>query len=251
MSIEVQITFVGNEGVLVEAGRQSVLIDALFGDGAAAFTSAPRALIDAVETARPPFGDVAAALATHVHPDHFNPYSANRFLQHSPSSHLVSTEQAIALLEAKSPDFDTLVDRVHAVAPREGEVRAIEIGGVAVSAFGLSHGKVNYGDVQHLGLLVELEGASVLHLGDGVIAERSLRDAGVLERRIDVALVPFWYLTYPLGRRLMETALRPQRTFAVHIPPEHERRLVEAVGDFDPKAVPLVEPMSRHRLTIS
>lgn len=248
---ELEITFVGNEGVLVAHGGRSVLIDALFGDGAAAYTTTPRAVVDSVEMARSPFDAVDVALATHFHPDHFNPYSSARFLRHSERSHFLSTVQARALLEEKAAAFDDLAARVHGVTPGDGELRAVTPGGVPVEVFGLSHGKVTYGDVEHLGFVVDLAGASVLHLGDGVISERSLGEAGVLDRPIDVAFVPFWFLTYPFGRRLMKTALRPGRVFAVHIPPAHERRLVADIEAFDPSAVPLVDPMSRHRVAIS
>jgi L-ascorbate metabolism protein UlaG (beta-lactamase superfamily) len=248
MPQESVITFIGNEGVLVESGGRAVLIDALFGDGIAAYTTTPRAVVDSVEMARPPFDSIDVALATHFHPDHFNPYSTGRFLQHSRRSHFVSTAQSRELLTEKVPAFDEVASRVHAVAPGDGESESLDLSGVRVDAFGLSHGKVNYGDVEHLGLMVEVGGTTVLHLGDGVIAERSLREAGALDRAIDVAFLPFWYLTYPFGRRLMESALHPNRIFAVHIPPQHQRRLVDEIREFDAGAVPLVEPMARYRL---
>lgn len=250
MSAEVHVTFVGNEGVLVEADGQAVLIDALFGDGIAAYTTTPRAVIDTVEMARPPFDTVDVALATHFHPDHFNPYSTGRFLQHSPRSHFLSTRQSRGQMEDRAPGFADIAGRVHAVAPADGERESLVPGGVAIDAFGLSHGKVNYGDVEHLGLVARVGAATVLHLGDGMISERALRSAGVLDRRIDVAFLPFWFLTYPFGRRLMAGALRPGHVFAVHIPPAHRRRLVAEVRAAAPAAVALVEPMSRHRLTI-
>ena len=218
MAEEASVTFVGNEGVLVRVGGRAILIDALFGDGVAAYTTTPRAVTDSVEMSRPPFDSVDVALATHFHPDHFNPYSTGRFLQHSPESSFVSTGQAVDMLVEKLPGFDALAQRIHSVAPREGVRESLTVAGVVVDAFGLSHGKVNYGDVQHLGLMVGLGGVTILHLGDGVISERSLRSAGVLDRHIDVAFLPFWYLTYPFGRRLMESTLTPTRVFAVHIP---------------------------------
>jgi L-ascorbate metabolism protein UlaG (beta-lactamase superfamily) len=247
MAQETVITFVGNEGVLVETGGRAILIDALFGEGIAAYTTTPRAVVDCVEMARPPFDAIDVALATHFHPDHFNPYSTGRFLQHSSRSHFVSTAQSRELLTEKIPAFDEVASRVHAVAPADGQSELLQVNGVGVVAFGLSHGKVNYGDVEHLGLMVDVGGTTVLHLGDGVIAERSLREAGVLDRDIDIAFLPFWYLTYPFGRRLMESALHPGRVFAVHIPPQHQARLVEEIRAFDTTAVALVQPMARYR----
>jgi L-ascorbate metabolism protein UlaG (beta-lactamase superfamily) len=247
-----RITFVGNEGVLVEApgSGRSVLIDALFGEGVPAYTTTPRGVVDAVERARPPFDKVAVALATHFHPDHFNPRSTARFLENSPHSIFVSTPQSRRLLEETIEDVASIAGRVHAPSPGEGDTVTLEAGGVAVGAFGLSHGKVNYGDVEHLGLLVDLDGVTILHLGDGIIARRSLEKAGVLARHVDVAFLPFWYLTYPFGQALMREGLKPRRVFAVHIPPAHERRLVEEVRRFDPAAVALVTPMSTHLVEV-
>ena len=245
-----RITFIGNEGVLVEVGEQAVLIDALFGDGVPAYTTTPRAVVDAVERARSPFDAVDVAMATHFHPDHFNPYSVSRFLQHNPAARFVSTPQSRELLAEKATAHDTLADRVHALAPAEGEMIWTDVGAIRVGGFGLSHGKVNYGDVEHLGFLVDLDGVTVLHLGDGIIAQRSLEAAGVLERRVDVAFLPFWYLTYPFGQRLMRAGLRPRHVFALHIPPAHERRLVDEIRQFDPQAVPLAEPMAVHVIDV-
>lgn len=247
---EASITFVGNEGVLAENAGSAVLIDALFGDGAAAFATTPRAVIDAVEMARAPFDTADVVLATHFHPDHFNPYSVARYLQHNAAARFVSTPQSCDLLAAKAPVYDSFAARVEALAPGEGGRVSTAAGDVVVEAFGLSHGKVNYGDVQHLGFVVDVGGVTVLHLGDGIIAERSLRSAGVLDRDIDAAVLPFWFLTYPAGRRLLSDgfARRPRRLFAVHIPPEHQTRLVAEVRAFDSTAVALVDPMTRVRL---
>ena len=252
MSSEANITFVGNEGVLLESGGNAVLVDALFGDGAAAYTSAPRAVIDAVETARTPFDAVDVVLATHFHPDHFDPDSVARYLAHNARARVLTTPQARRLLESRAAGFDGFAARVGTVLPGEGQCLTTTIGDVVVDAFGLSHGKVNYGDVEHVGFVVTMGGATFLHLGDGIIAEKTLRAAGVLDRELDAAILPFWFLTYPSGRRLLEHgfARRPRRLFAVHIPPEHQRRLVDEVRAFDRRATPLVEPMTRVRIGV-
>jgi len=159
----------------------------------------------------------------------------------------LSTPQARDLLAAKAPAFAALSERVHAVAPKEGERASLRFGDIVVDAFGLSHGRVNYGDVEHLGFIVRLGAATVIHLGDGIIAERSLDAAGVFEESFDAAFLPFWFLTYPTGRRLYERRLGGiiRRTFAIHVPPGDQNRLVEEVAATDPEAVALTSPMWR------
>ena len=120
-----------------------------------------------------------------------------------------------------------------------------DFGPVHVLAFGLSHGKVHYADVQHLGFLVSLGGRTVLHLGDGIIDEKALRAAGVLDRVIDVGVLPFWFLTYPFGRRLVSNGFRPRAIFAVHVRMnEREKVTAEIASWID--ATPLLLPMERY-----
>jgi L-ascorbate metabolism protein UlaG (beta-lactamase superfamily) len=107
---------------------------------------------------------------------------------------------------------------------------------------------VHYADVQHLGWVVTLAGRTVMHLGDGIIDEKTLRAAGILERAIDVGVMPFWFLTYPFGRRLVGNGLRPRAIFAAHVRAHERERLArEIAGWID--AVTMVEPMARYEIT--
>ena len=243
-----QVTFVGNEGVVVATPGGTVAIDALFGHGAMDFTFAPDAVIDAVEAARSPFDTIDAVLATHFHPDHFNPRSVGRHLRARPGTRFVSTPQACALLDRKDPSFEEMSPRVTAVYPPEGKRRSVLVGGIRIDAFRLSHGRVNFGSVEQVGFVVYAGGVSVLHLGDGIIDERTLDAVGVLDEQLDAAFLPFWYLTHDYGKRLMENRLRPKQVFAVHIPPPRQALIESEVSAFMPAAIALVRPMATYRI---
>jgi L-ascorbate metabolism protein UlaG (beta-lactamase superfamily) len=229
--------------VLVRSGQGCVLLDGLFGPEAAPFGVPAAAALGALHHARPPFDGVNVVIATHVHDDHFDAGAVASYLEASPHTHFVSTPQAVgSLIDAAGAAF---AERVHAMPPQEGKRVAIDVNGVRVECFGLSHGKVNYADVEHNGVLVRLANRSILHLGDGIIDEKALRAAGVLDEDIDVGILPFWFLTYPFGKRLMQRALRPRATFAVHIRVNEREQVVkeiEAAGN----ATPLIEPLSRY-----
>lgn len=238
------ITFIGNEGVVVTTSGGTFAIDALFGDGAAAYTSTPPAVIDAVEAARPPFEGIEVLLATHHHPDHFDPRAVARHLTANPRTRLVTTNQAIALLEERSEAFVSLADRIYAMPAADGVRESISLGGIRIDGFGLSHGRVNFGGVQHLGFVVYAGGLSFVHLGDGIIDRRALTAAGVLDEEVDAAILPFWFLTYPFGRRLMRERFRPRRVFAAHIAPQRQAELEREIASALPSATPLVRPMA-------
>jgi L-ascorbate metabolism protein UlaG (beta-lactamase superfamily) len=238
--VTLHLTYLGCEGVLVRSDAGSVLIDGLYGDEAAPFGVPEPRVLERLRDAKPPFGRIDVILATHFHADHFDASAVVRHLRANPEAHFVSTLQAtVQVGEAAHGMF---AHRVHSVAPGEGEMLSRELGAVKVEAFGLSHGKVHYADVQHLGLVVTLGGRTVVHLGDGIIDEKSLRAAGLLDRALDVGVLPFWFLTYPFGRRLVSSGFRPRTLFAAHVRMnERERVAAEIASWID--AVPLLTPM--------
>jgi len=239
-----KIIFVGNEGVLVRGARASILVDALFGDGAGQFATTPREVIDAVENGHDPFAGVDLILATHHHEDHFNAQSTVRHMTRNPASRLLCTPQTASLIEKCGPGSDGLTGRIHVLQPREGVSQVVEIAGARVEAFGLSHGRAGYADVQQFGFVVDAGDGSFVHLGDGIIHERTLDTAGVLDRPIDAGFLPFWYLTYPFGIRLVTDRFRLGRTFGVHVPPSDSAELTARIAASFPDAVALVDPLS-------
>lgn len=234
------LTYVGCEGVLIRSDAGTALIDGLYGDEAVPFGVPDARTLDRLRDARPPFHNVDVVLATHYHADHFDPAAVARHLRGNPNAHFASTSQAtVQVLEAMHGMF---AHRVHTFAADEGEMVARDFGPIRVEAFGLSHGKVHYADVQHLGLVVTLGGRSVIHLGDGIIDEKSLRSAGVLDRVPDVGVLPFWFLTYPFGRRLVSNGFRPRTLFAVHVRANEREKIAGEIASWI-DAVALLSPM--------
>jgi len=251
MSDGAEVTFIGNEGVVVATPGGCVAIDALFGHGAKAYSFAPDAVIDAIEAARSPFDGIDVVLATHFHPDHFNPRSVGRHLRARSETRFISTPQACVLLDRKDPGFAGMSPRVTAVYPPQGRRRTVLVGGIRVDAFRLSHGRVNFGNVEQVGFLIYAGGAVFLHLGDGIIDERTLSAVGVLDERIDAAFLPFWYLIHEFGKRLMENRLHPGMVFAVHIPPPEQAAIESQIAAFMPDAVPLGRPLATYRIPLN
>ena len=239
------LTYVGCEGVLIRSPSGSVLIDGLYGEEAAPFGVPDPAVLECLRDGRPPFDRIDVVLATHHHADHFDAPAVARHPRGSPGTHFASSAQAaIQVMEATHGMF---AHRIHSLSPGEGEVIARDIGPVQVEAFGLSHGKVHYADVQHLGLSVRLGDRSVIHLGDGIIDEKSLRAAGMLDRALDVGVLPFWYLTYPFGRRLVSNGFRPRTIFAVHVRTNERKKIAGEIASWI-DAVPLLSPMERYEI---
>lgn len=239
--LRLQLTYIGCEGVLIRSASGAVIIDGLFGPEAEGYHIPPAADLARVRSAQPPFDGVDVVLATHVHEDHFEPGAVADYLHSSPNTRFASSHQAVEQLLATAPD---LRERAVAIDAREGERISHDFGNVTAEGFGLSHGKVNYADVQHLGWVVTLDGRSIIHLGDGIIDEKTLRRAGVIDAAIDVGVLPFWFLTYPFGKRLVARTFRPRAIFACHVRLHEREQVVSEIAAWMPDAVPLVEPLA-------
>ena len=239
--MKLELTYIGCEGVLIRSGAGAVLIDGLFGAEAQGYHTPPEAALARVRSAQRPFDRVDVVLATHFHEDHFDPDAVAEYLRASQHTRFASTAQAVERLLARAPE---LAARATAVDAPEGVRVAHEFGSVRAEAFGLSHGKVNYADVQQLGWVVTIDGRSVVHLGDGIIDEKTLRRAGLVDTTIDVGVLPFWFLTYPFGKRLVASAFRPSAIFACHIRLYEREQVVSEMASWIGQAVPLVEPLA-------
>src|SRR5687768_9408924 len=69
---ELAITYVANEGVLLESDGVRVLIDALVRPNSLHYAVLPDGPREAIETAVPPWEGIDLILVSHMHVDHFH-----------------------------------------------------------------------------------------------------------------------------------------------------------------------------------
>lgn len=189
----VEVTYLANEGFLISLGETKLLIDALF-PGIAGYAEPSDELRQAIAAGKPPFDGVDAVLATHFHDDHFGAPEVATFLAANTGALFVSTEQALAKL---SRERGQPSDRARAVYPAEGASESVSIDGAALTLFNLHHGKWRQPPVQNLGFLIDLQGFTILHVGDTEITADEIGRLKLGEMGIDLVLLPAWYLTEP------------------------------------------------------
>lgn len=216
------VTYLGNEGVLLEAGGHKVLIDALVGPGLPHYPAPEGDLREALETASGRFADVDLVLAGHHHQDHFDAAAVARHLRANPEAVFVSTDEAVERLlreigsgEAAQP----LRDRIRAVDPAEGEPLEVPLhpAGLRLTVWDLHHGRNRRPPVPNLGLLVELNGFRVLHVGDTEAVTDEIAGLGWADRSIDLALLPYWKVRGKAGESFRR-AIGARHVRAFHLP---------------------------------
>lgn len=254
---EVEVTYLGNEGFLLAAGETKVLIDALYGDGLAGYAVVPDEPRRQLEAAAGRFAGVDLVLASHYHGDHFDAVAVARHLTNNPGARFVSTHQAVDRLR-RVEGFVDIADRVEGHWPAEGTTAAIEHAGVKVTILNLHHGRGRQPPVQNLGLLLDLGGLRLLHVGDtevttGDVSAYALGDAG-----IDVLFAPGWFFGYKQWKPLL-AEIDPASTVVMHLaeasapasyfgPAGSRAKRIERILEVDPDAI-IFESMETRTFT--
>ena len=113
--------------------------------------------------------------------------------------------------------YEEVAGRVAAFWPDEGQRAAFSHAGVRLTVLNLHHGRGRNPTVQNLGLLLDVGGLRLLHVGDTEVSAADVRPYRLREEGIDVALVPYWLLLYDNFRPMLEE-LGARHTVAMHLP---------------------------------
>ena len=221
------LRYVANAGMLVTVQGRRFLIDAPIRDGIAPYATSPAAERTRLEEARAPYDGVDAILITHWHEDHFSPDAVAAHLMRNPRALFVSSPEVAARLRAVAPGLRA--DRIRAVLPSPGQSTEVPVGGVTVRVLRIRHNPTRRLPEQHVGFLIG-EAAPVLHVGD---ADPAPDNFGLLRNlpRVDVALLPFWYVLDAANRRFVADSIRPARIVAIHLPPGEAPSVVRTLGE--------------------
>ena len=247
-----QVTFLGNEGFLLEAEGRKVLIDALVSRSMPRYVQQDESLRKKLEGARPPF-DVDLVLATHVHGDHFDARAVATYLRARPEAEFISTAQALSKLE-DLPGFEALEARAHEVEPTPSEsVRLPELGLTVVD---MHHGMDRRPPTQNHGFVLELGGLRILHMGDTEVTAEELEKLD-LGGPIDLAFVPGWYLDAQPWKGALDETVRPKRIVVMHLAPgwveghstyqKESRDRVGRIRSAYPQAIVFERPLEQRR----
>jgi L-ascorbate metabolism protein UlaG (beta-lactamase superfamily) len=223
-------------GVLLEAGETRIVIDGLHRGGLPEYAAVPARILDPLEQGRPPYGSLTAALTTHRHKDHFDARSVLARLHADRGMIYGGAQETVdSLLSYGGP------------LPAPERVRAAKVGGgrqqilaPGILALDLPHNPTLSKRVANVGFLVDLGGLRVLHVGDADPTEATFAPHRLSSSGIDVAIVPFWYLTG--GDDTVRRLIGARRWVAAHIPPADSSAIRAQVRRVVPAAIVLTSP---------
>lgn len=255
----IEVTYIGNEGFLIEAGGMKILIDALYRKGVSGYVVHPQERRDAMEEARPPFHDVDLVLASHYHADHFDAAAVEAHLRNNPEAMFVSTPQAVERLRFAGGGDESMRGRIVGAHPDEGTRLRKTVNGIELELIRLHHGRTR--PVQNLGFLATIGGWTILHIGDteATIDDFLLYDLAADD--IDIAFIPYWFLISDERDDELRRAVPSGRIVVMHVPPRNSHaQHIEELGGWDamldriekhyPAAVTFRKPMQSRAFSL-
>ena len=221
------VTYLANEGLLVERGDTKILIDPLFRINFGYYQLLPESMEDALFEGQPPFDGVDAIFISHHHADHFSAPDMMRLLSVRPDIKLYAPKQAAAAMRAFANEYDEIVfERVVPIelAYKDAPI-TLEMEGLLIEVVRIPHSgwPRRVTDVENLSYRVTLDGATtVLHMGDADPNDvHFARDADYWAKtHTHMAFPPIWFFDSPAGQDIVENRISPDHSVGVHVPVE-------------------------------
>jgi L-ascorbate metabolism protein UlaG (beta-lactamase superfamily) len=223
-----EIQYIGNEGVLIVVGNKKVIIDGLHKYYGPSYSYPGYQETKDMLDGNGIFNKIDLLLVSHVHGDHFDAKLVAEFLARHPETELISSQQVVDSIQ-KYADPKILQRITHFYL--DENVKTYEVSGITLTLFNLPHSSERFAWVQNIGNYLEIGDFHFLHTGDASMEPDWLKNIGMNNYPVDVALMPFWYL---LDDQLtgIKTYANPQKYVALHIPPvdasEYKKSALEA-----------------------
>ena len=237
----VTVRYIANEGVLIAAADKQILIDGLHREYQPAYLFPPPELQSVLERARPPYDKINILLVSHIHLDHFHPESVGLYLRHNPNAILASSNQATDEVAKGFTEYEKVRAQVKPVIHEWKKSVDVNRDGVKIKFLGLRHSGERFRHIENLGHLIEIGGKKLLHIGDADMTTENFAMFNLAQENIDIAFIPYWFLTSEEGRKLVREQFNPKNIIAVHIPPGESDDVIGQLKKDMPEAIPFTK----------
>jgi L-ascorbate metabolism protein UlaG (beta-lactamase superfamily) len=231
------IRYIANEGVLIASAGKQILIDGLHREYRPAYLYPPPELQSVLETARPPYDKIDLLLVSHIHLDHFHAQSIGSYLRNNQKAIFVSSRQAVDEVANSFTYYEKVKSQIRPVTHELKKSVVFEQDGIKIKFLGLLHGGERWKEMQNLGHVIEIGGKKLLHIGDADMSVENFAPFDLANEKIDIAFIPYWFLSSAEGRALVKEQFAPKHIIAVHIPPADSEAVLNQLKKDMPEAV--------------
>ena len=241
-----RITYISNEGFLVELPGKKVLIDGLFDQIDGDWCDSPdEQTVELMEIAAPPFDQVDLIAITHKHIDHFDEGVVVKHLLNNPAGRVVCPKQVREVLE-QNPDYEKIKDRIVSLTPAELRDSTVMVSGIPIRVMRLEHShymeqdsiggmKNRHRDIENLGFLLDIGGVKIFHCGDTNPRNRDEYSTYALQDdSIDVAFLERMFVASGKeGMAVINEFIQAEHTVFMHIGPANREAFAAHFREVD------------------
>jgi len=237
----VEITYIANEGFLIEIDTHKVLIDALFGHQELSFCEVPDSVQLAMMTKGTGiFEDIDLIAATHNHRDHFHAPFVAEHLHHNPTGIFLSCRQATDALKQETK-YQSIASQI--ITLDVSQRSDTTIGDIHIAALPLPHSPYYIRDektgeqynkhrkIQNLGYLIDLNGIRIFHSGDSSPAFfKAFEHYQLQNEKIDIAMLARGFLATPENVEFTRRFINPDHIILMHLHPDRQQYFRDIAG---------------------
>jgi polyhydroxybutyrate depolymerase len=224
------VTYIGNEGFLLQGQEKQVIIDALFDQSFGSYLVPSAFTINRLEQNLKPFDNPDANLVTHNHGDHFAASMVNEQMQHSTNTFFCGPQDVVSSLAAQT-GYSTYSSRVVDLTPSYYNYTDTTINEIKFRILRMHHAD---DDIINLGYLFELNGIKILHVGDYGLQDYIDIDTFKLkDENIDIAFIGYGNYVYNSeAREALAEGINAKHYILMHVEKNLEKSIADSAAKY-------------------
>jgi L-ascorbate metabolism protein UlaG (beta-lactamase superfamily) len=241
--VQCSVTYVVNDGFLLETRNSKILIDALFGGIKGNWCDQPDdSVSNLMLNGVTPFDFIDVLLVTHYHSDHFNGPMVINFLGNNQKSVLICPSQVNEVLK-KNLGYSDVADRIHYLKSDSQYDTLITFNKINIRALRFNHGSFIetdsatgkkydlHSNVENFGYIIDTDGFSFFHSGDCSFSDKSHFETYHLgDRDFDMVFLDRTFLRKE-GQDIMNSQIHAKNLVFMHIEPERSEYYKSIIKD--------------------
>ena len=233
--VELNVTYIANEGFLIESEGKKILVDGLFNIIDGDWCDSPsESTVKLMKAAKSQFADIDLVAITHKHRDHFDAEVVMAHALSNPKVIIICPEQVNGELK-KLDTYPKIKSQVFAFTPELFQDINLVLAKIPIRVLRLEHshymeedtingGQINrHRDIENIGFVFDLNGKKIFHCGDtNPLNEKEYATFSLNDERLDLAFLErLFFSKGELGQEIINKYIAPQNIILMHIGPNN------------------------------